>query len=202
MKTGIERLKQQRADSDRKKAAAAEKLAELKKKRADMEAKVNAAIAEDDQVNAEKLIRARLDIDIQIEIAQKTLVNLEKSINRAAVAAAWADDLSDYQKQIDRAEKELNQLIRQAVEKALAIADAVNVSWDARTDALALIDDQEPSTYNFGNSDFPGVSFTAKTLEAVSELLSPEELKAIRPDAAGTLSLATVNRTNIYFQRK
>ena len=202
MRTGIERLKQQRADNDRKKAAAAEKLAELQKKRADMEARVNAAIAEGDQVNAEKLIRARLDIDIQIEIAQKTLASLEKSIDRAAVAAAWANDLSDYQKQIDRAEKELNQLIRQAAEKALVIADAINASWDARTEVLALIDDQEPYTYNVGNSDFPGVSFRAKTLNDVADYFSADELRAIRPDAPGTLSQATRSRTNIYFRRQ
>ncbi len=202
MKTGIERFRQQKADNEKKAAAAAEKLNTLNGTRAELETRIDSAIKDGDQVTAEKLIRSRMDIDVQIEIAQKTLANLDKPLDRAAVAAAWEDDLSDYQRQIDKGEKELNQLIRQAVEKALAIADAINASWDARTAALLLVNDQEPHTYNSGNNDFPGVSFTGKTLDDVSELLSREEMNKIRPDALGTIGMAIRNRTNVFFRRK
>ena len=144
MKTGIERLRQLKAENDKKVAAAAEQLKALKESREELETRIDSAIKDGDQVTAEKLIRSRIDTDVQIEIMQKTLVNLEQLIDRAAVAAAWADDLRDYQKQIDKGEKELAQLIRQAVEKALAIADTINASWDARCDALRLVDDEEP----------------------------------------------------------
>ena len=202
MKTGIERLRQLKAENDKKVAAAAEQLKALKESREELETRIDSAIKDGDQVTAEKLIRSRIDTDVQIEIMQKTLVNLEQLIDRAAVAAAWADDLRDYQKQIDKGEKELAQLIRQAVEKALAIADTINASWDARCDALRLVDDEEPHTYNAGNHDFPGVSFTGKTLNDVSELLSRDEMARIRPDASGTISMATRSRTNVYFRKR
>lgn len=202
MKTGIDRFRQLKAENERKAAAAAEKLNALKGTRTELETRIDSAIRDGDQVTAEKLIRSRIDTDVQIEIVEKTLANLEEPIDRAAVAAAWADDLSDYQKQIDKGEKELNQLIWQTVEKALAIADTINSSWDARCDVLRLVDDQEPNTFNVVNKDFPGVSFTGATLKNVCELLSVEELKKIRPDADGTIDLALMDRTNIYFRRR
>ena len=202
MKTGIERFQQQQAETSRKIATAAEKLAELKGKRADLETRVNAAIADGDQVTAEKLIRARLDTDIQIEIAQKTLASLDKPIDREAVSAAWADDCADYQKQIDKVEKELQQIIRQAVEKALAMADIVNSAWDARCSALRLVKDQEPQTQNAGNTDFATVHHKMKILRDVSGLISREELQEIRPDAAGTIGKATTDKSNIFFRKK
>lgn len=202
MKTGIERFRQLKAENDKKVAAAAEQLKALKESREELETRIDAAIKDGDQVTAEKLIRNRIDTDVQIEIAEKTISMLETSLDRAAVAAAWADDLADYQKQIDKGEKELKQLIRQAVEKTLAISDVVNASWDARCDALRLVNDQEPYTFNGGNTDFPGVAYPGTTMEKVSELYTPEERNNIRPDAAATIALAMKNRTNIYFHRK
>lgn len=202
MKSGIERFRQQKADNEKKSAAAAEKLEELMGKRAELETRIDAAIKDGDQVTAEKLIRNRIDTDVQIEIAEKTISMLEISLDRAAVAAAWADDLADYQKQIDKGEKELKQLIRQAVEKTLAISDVINASWEARCDALRLVNDQEPHTYNGGNTDFPGVVCPGDTMEKVSELYTPEKRNNIRPDAAATIALALRSRTNIYFHRK
>lgn len=202
MKAGIERLRQQKADQEKKVAAAADKLAGLKETHADMEARIDAAIAAGDQATAEKLIRNRNDVAVQLEVAEKTLALLQKPIDRAAAAAAWKDDLSDYQKQVDKAEKELAQLIRQVVEKALVIADTVNSSWEARADVLRLVDDQDPYSYNVGNRDFDGITFTAATLDNLREMLSADELNRIRPDAEGTLSLATRSRNNIYFGRK
>lgn len=202
MKTGIERFQQQQAETNRKKAMAAEKLAELKRQRVDLESSITAAIADGDQVTAGKLIRNRMDVDVQIEIVQKTLANLDKPIDREAVSAAWSDDCADYQKQIDKAEKELKQIIRQAVEKALAMSDIVNSAWDARCSALRLVKDQEPYTLNGGNTDFAYVSCKEKKLVNVSELLTREELQVIRPDAAGTISKAATDRSNPYFRRK
>lgn len=202
MKAGIERFRQQKADQEKKAAAAADKLAGLKETRAELEARINAAIAAGDQVTAEKLIRNRNDVSVQLEIAEKTLAMLQKPIDRAAVAAAWADDLADFQKQIDRAEKELNQAIRQTVEKALAVADLINASWEARQDALHLVGDGEAFTYNAGNRDFEAVHFTGETLEKAAELLSREEQDKIRKDARGIIGLATRNRTNIYYHRR
>lgn len=201
MKTGIERFQQQQAEINRKMATAAEKLAELKRQRADLETRVNAAIADGDQVTAEKLIRARLDTDIQIEIAQKTLASLDKPIDRASVSAAWADDCADYQKQIDKAEKELQQIIRQAVEKAIALADIVNSAWDARCSALRLVKDQEPYTYNAGNTDFATVHHKMKILLDVSGLIPRDELNNIRPDASKTIGQAATDRSNQFFRR-
>lgn len=202
MKTGIERFRQLKAENEKKAAATAEKLNALKETRAELETRIDSAIKDGDQATAEKLIRSRIDTDVQIEIMEKTFSNLGQPIDRAAVAAAWADDLRDYQKQIDKGEKELAQLIRQAVEKALAIADTINASWDARCDVLRLVGDMEPHTYNAGNRDFSGVSLTGATLANVRDLLSAEELKAIRPDADGTINLAIRDRTNLYFRRK
>lgn len=200
MRTGIERFRQQKADNEKKAAAAAEKLQAMKENRANLETRIDAAIKDGDQVTAEKLIRSRNDADVQIEIMEKTLSNLEKPIDREKVAAAWSDDCADYQKQIEKAEKELNQLIRQAAEKALAVADLINASWDARTDALSVVNDREPYTYNSGNRDFQGVSFTGATLNNVMELLPDEDVRKIRPDARGTVRQATRDRTNIYFR--
>jgi len=202
MKAGIERLRQQNADHEKKAAAAADKLAGLKKTHADLEEKIDAAIAAGDQVTAEKLIRNRNDVSVQLEIAEKTLATLQKPIDRAAVAAAWADDLADFQKQIDKGEKELNQLIRQAVEKALAIAETINASWDARQDALLLVGDGEAFTYNSGNRDFEAVHFTGETLTKAAELLSREEQDTIRKDVGAIIGLATRDRTNIYYHRR
>ena len=201
MKTGIERIRQQKADNEKKAAAAADKLAGLKKTHTDMEAKIDAAIAAGDQVTVEKLMRNKNDVSVQLEIAEKTLALLQKPIDRAAVAAAWADDLADFQKQIDKGEKELNQLIRQAVEKALAIADTINASWEARQDALLLVGDGEAFTFNAGNQDFETVHFTGDTLINVAQLLSREEHDTIRKDAGAIIGLATRDRTNIYYHR-
>lgn len=202
MKAGIERLRQQKADHEKKSAAAADKLAGLKETHAELEERIDAAIAAGDQVTAEKLIRNRNDVSVQLEIAEKTLALLQKPIDRAAVAAAWADDLADFQKQIDKGEKELNQLIRQAVEKALAIADTINASWEARQDALLLVEDGEAFTYNAGNRDFEAVHFTGDTLTKAAELLSREEQDTIRKDAGAIIDLATRDRTNIYYHRR
>jgi len=202
MKAGIERLRQQKADHEKKSAAAADKLAGLKETHAELEERIDAAIAAGDQVTAEKLIRNRNDVSVQLEIAEKTLALLQKPIDRAAVAAAWADDLADFQKQIDKGEKELNQLIRQAVEKALAIADTINASWEARQDALLLVGDGEAFTYNAGNRDFEAVHFTGDTLTKAAELLSREEQDTIRKDAGAIIDLATRDRTNIYYHRR
>lgn len=202
MKTGIERFRQQKADNEKKAAAAAEKLNALKETRAELETRIDAAIKDGDEANAEKLIRSRIDVDVQIEITQKTLANLEQPIDRAAVAAAWEDDLSDFQRQIDKAEKELGQLIRQAVEKALVVADTINASWEARQDALLLVGDGEAFTYNAGNQDFEAVHFTGDTLTNVVELLSREEQDTIRKDAGAIIGLATRDRTNIYYHRR
>ena len=202
MKTGIERFRQQKADNDKKIAAAAEKVNALKKTREELEARINYSIDAGDQVTAEKLIRNRIDVDVQLEIAQRTLSALDKPIDRAVVAEAWKEDLSDFQKQIEKSEKELQRIFRQAAEKALDIANLINASWDARYAALTTVDDQEPITYNAGNHDFPAVSFTAKDITNASELLTQDELNKIRPDAAGIISQATRDRSNIYFKRR
>lgn len=202
MKSGIEQFRQLQAEKGKRAAAAAEKLNALKDIRADLESRIDAAIKEEDQASAEKLIRSRIDNDVKIEYQQKSLAILQEPIDRKAVAAAWAEDCTEYQKQIDKAEKELNQVIRQTVEKALSIADIINASWDARTSALQLVNDQEPYTYNGGNTDFPGVSYMASILNKVSELLSNEELDKIQKNAAGKIAGATRDRSNPYFHRR
>ena len=184
-------------------ADSAKRESELDKLRADLAAldeKRTKAIDADNYKLVEDLTRERAEILLKIEA--KEAINTRKNeqgVARAEIAEAWADDCSDYQKQIDKARKEIHSLMRQAAEKTLVMADAINSAWEARVAALRLANDQEPTTFNAGNSDFAGTNFKTSEILKIADFFTAEEWQQLRPDALAAIRTATRDKANHHF---
>lgn len=202
MKNEIEKFRKQKTENAKKAAAAEVNLNGLKENISTLENQIEAAIAEGDLETAEKLVRDRRDLDVKLEIAQKTIAILRNQpLNREKVASAWNTDCNDYQKQIDKAENDLRQSVRQLVEKAIAAAVLVNTARNSRCEMLELVDDQEPYTLNTGNSDFNAISFNGDFAKKIIELLDASELAQIRPDAMEEINEAARRMENPFFRK-
>ena len=201
MKNEIEKFRKQKAENAKKAAAAEANLNGLKENISTLENQIEAAISEGDMETAEKLIRDRRDLEVKLEIMQKTIDILRnKPLDREKIASAWNNDCNDYQKQIDKAENDLRQSVRQLVEKAIAAAVLVNTARDSRCEMLELVDDQEPYTFNTGNHDFNAISFDGSFAKRITKLLDVSELAQIRPDAMEAINKAAHGMENPFFR--
>lgn len=184
-------------------ADSAKRESELDKLRADLAAldeKRTKAIDADNYKLVEDLTRERAEMLLKIEA--KEAINTRKNeqgVTREEIAAAWADDCAEYQKQIDKAGKEYRQYIRQAAEKAVVICDLINAAWEDRVNALRLANDTEPITYNAGNNDFAGAVYNSADLLKIKPFFDEKGWQEIQPGALQSIGNATLNRTNAHF---
>ena len=198
IKTKMNKIK----NMDNETAKREKELEQLRADLADIDKRRTAAIDTDDINLVEQITRERADKLVQIEAREA--INARKNaigVSREEIAAAWAEDCGDYQKQIDKAEKEFAQIIRQAADKALVIADLVNAAWNCRVSALMLAKDEEPTSINGGNSDFTGVNFTGANLNKIRPFFDDRTWTEIRPDALMAISSATRDKFNRFYHK-
>ncbi len=194
MANGVEKFRKRQQERTAEISKLSVDLSSLKAQRLQLEDEINRAIDTGDTAKAEKLVNQQRDIDVKIEVTQRTIER--KSVQNQDLGELVKEankETADYQKRIDRAEAAIIDAKRVYLVKLLEAAVLVNEAWDMRTAYCSLIDGViDPSTANLQTRDFDGVSsHLIKWDRQDSDLL-----REINPEALIILANATKNRTN------
>ena len=194
MANGVEKFRKRQQERAAEISKLSVDLSSLKAQRLQLEDEINRAIDTGDTAKAEKLVNQQHDLDVKIEVTQRTIER--KSVQNQDLGELVKEankETADYQKKIDRAEAAIIDAKRVYLVKLLEAAVLVNEAWDMRTAYCSLIDGViDPSTANLQTRDFDGVSsHLIKWDRQDSDLL-----REINPEALIILTNATKNRTN------
>ena len=170
----------------------------MKARRQQMESEINVAIDGNDTSLAERLVNQQRDLDVKIEVLERTITRKSTTdLNRAEIIEAANKETADYQKRIDQAQETVISAKKAYYSKLIDLATLVNEAWDARTSLCSLIDGiEDPNTYNVQTKEFEGVRAAIKWDKTDNDFL-----KEINPNAVAILNNATANRTNTWVGR-
>ena len=193
MANGLEKFRKHQQERSAEISKLSVDLSSLKAQRLQLEDEINRAIDTGDTAKAENLVNQQHDLDVKIEVTQRTIER--KSVQNQDLGELVKEankETADYQKKIDRAEAAIIDAKRVYLVKLLEAAVLVNEAWDMRTAYCSLIDGViDPSTANLQTRDFDGVSsHLIKWDRQDSDLL-----REINPEALIILANATKNRT-------
>ncbi len=193
MANGVDKFRKRQQERAAEISKLSVDLSSLKASRQQLEDEINKAIDTGDTAKAEKLVNQQRDIDVKIEVTQRTIDRKSaQSQDLSELVKEANKETADYQKKIDRAEESIIDAKRVYLVRLLEAAALVNEAWDMRTAYCSLIDGViDPSTYNVQTRDFDGVSCHLRWDRMDSDLL-----KEINPDALMILANATKNRAN------
>lgn len=173
-------------------------LDELTDLRKNIDLEINQAIDADDSARAEKLLARQREIEVKIEVKQRTIDRKSPAVDLDEIVQAANKDTLEYQKKINTAEAALLTAKKAYLSKLLEVASLVNEAWNTRTEYCSLVGGiEDPTTYNAQTRDFQGVCTEYLRWDDQDD----ELLTAINPEALGILRTATGNHTNLYAGR-
>lgn len=190
----IRKLVQERAAAINKLSS---ELEALKAQHQKLEDEINAAIDAGNSALAEKLVNQQHEIDVKVEVTQRTIDRKSAQNNLPELVQAANKDTAEFQRKIDKAEGEVLSAKKAYLSKVLEVAVLVNSAWETRTAYCAMKEGvEDPTTANAQTSEFDGVS-----ARIVWDRKDDQLLKEINPNALEIISNATRDHFNRYVGR-
>lgn len=160
---GIEFFRKLKTDIALERAKLSGELDKLKSTREQLDNEINQAIDEGKTEEAEKLLAKQHDLDLKIEITQRTIDRkAAKQQDPEAIIAAANATTAQYQKKIDLAGNAVLAAKKDYLSKLIDRAILINEAWAARTDYCKLLDVEDPTTDNAETHEFSTVAYTLK----------------------------------------
>lgn len=194
----FEKLKKRRQERANEIGKLSTDLDNMKARRQQMESEINTAIDGNDTALAERLVNQQHDLDVKIEVLERTITRKSASdLDRAEIIATANEETAAYQKKIDQAQAATLTAKKAYLSKLIDLAQLVNEAWDARTNYCSLIDGiEDPRTYNVQTRDFEGVRAMIRWDKQDNDLLNE-----INPSAVAMLHEAVREKINNYVGR-